>query len=179
MENIIRETERLYNKNADFWVRKSPKSFSDFIARPHALSACLPLDDKLCLDVGCGEGYFSRLLAARGAKKVSGIDLSLEMIKRAIDMEKTDPLGIQYYVGDITKPLSFKLSSIDLVTAIFVFNYLTIEDTQIALTNIKRVLRPNGHLLFVVPHPFLLCTWKHLEPFYESQHLNTPPDGRG
>lgn len=165
-ENIIKVTERLYDESADLWVRKSPKSFSDFIARPQALSACLPINDMVCLDLGCGEGYFSRLLATNGAKKVSGMDLSSEMIKRAIDIENMDTLGIQYCVGDITTPLPFESSSIDLVTAVFVFNYLTIEDTEKALINIRRVLRPNGHLLFVIPHPFLLCTWKHSTPFY-------------
>src|SRR5919202_2740933 len=54
------------------------------------------------LDAGCGEGFLSRMLAARGAR-VTGLDLSPRLIQLARDK---DPQGtIDYRVADLSRPL--------------------------------------------------------------------------
>lgn len=47
---------------------------------------------KHVLDVGCGEGYFSRVIADMGAS-VIGIDFSEPMIEAALEEERRNPLA--------------------------------------------------------------------------------------
>ena len=48
------------------------------------------------LDVGCGSGEHSRILAGLGAKTVTAFDLSADQIKIAQNSENAAPLGIKY-----------------------------------------------------------------------------------
>lgn len=52
------------------------------------------------MDIACGQGYYTRLLRARGASKVRGVDLSAHMIELARAQEAQHSLGIEYLVGD-------------------------------------------------------------------------------
>ena len=54
------------------------------------------LEGKRVLDVACGFGFYTRLLKQRGAAQVTGIDISLEMIRLAHQQEQAEPLGITY-----------------------------------------------------------------------------------
>ena len=63
---LIREAERLYDTTADKWVRDEPRMMSDFVARPYILEECQPkAAHGDCLDLGCGEGYFTPDAGAR------------------------------------------------------------------------------------------------------------------
>src|SRR5215471_524811 len=53
------------------------------------------------LDAGCGEGYLSRILAARGAR-VTGVDLSPRLVMLAGQKASAGP--IDYRVGDLSVP---------------------------------------------------------------------------
>src|SRR5262245_59602595 len=64
---------------------------------PGLLAACEPVGGLDALDLGCGQGYFARELARRGARVV-GIDLSDKMIAHARAHEQREPLGITYQV---------------------------------------------------------------------------------
>ncbi len=52
------------------------------------------------LDVACGEGFYTRMLRQRGAAKVTGVDVSEEMIALARKQEAVHRKGIDYLVGD-------------------------------------------------------------------------------
>jgi SAM-dependent methyltransferase len=66
---------------------------------PAQVALCGDVRGKRLLDVGCGNGYFSREMAHRGAR-VTGIDLSARMIEHAKRHEADAPLGIEYQVLD-------------------------------------------------------------------------------
>lgn len=51
------------------------------------------------LDLACGTGWYSRLIARAGAASVLGVDISAEMVAAAQHNENTVP-GIRYQVGD-------------------------------------------------------------------------------
>src|SRR5215475_9468554 len=69
------------------------------------------------LDVGCGNGYFARALARRGAR-VTGIDISPRMIEHAKQQETAEPLGIEDHVFDAAAlPADVVLQSFDMVTS--------------------------------------------------------------
>ncbi len=154
----------LYNHTADAWVRHQADSLSDFTARPRILDLCGEVRDERVLDLGCGEGYVSRQLRQRGAH-VIGVDISEEMIGRARQAEAAEPRGIDYRVGDASR-LHFREIGVDLVVAVFLFNYLDIEQTRRALHHVHRVLRPGGRLVFAVPHPAFPFISQARRPFY-------------
>lgn len=91
------------------------------------------------LDVGCGEGRFCRLLAARGVTTV-GIDTAESLIRQA---KLLDPTGD--YRTDGAEQLPFEDDSFDLVVAYL--SLIDIPDIRQAIEEMNRVLRPSGHLL--------------------------------
>jgi SAM-dependent methyltransferase len=154
---LIQEAERLYDTTADKWVRDEPRLMSDFIARPSILEECRPKAAQGdCLDLGCGEGYFTRMLARAGARSIVGSDVSTAMITRARRAEAQHPLHITYFVASITEAQPVALQAFDLVSAVHVINYLDFEHTLMAFRNVQRYLRPDGWFVFSVPHPFLV-----------------------
>lgn len=68
------------------------------------------------LDVGCGEGYFARELAKRGAE-VTAIDLSPALVAMARAEEECAPLGNDYRVMSAVRLEGFESGAFDLVTA--------------------------------------------------------------
>jgi len=159
-------TRNLYNRTASEWIRGEPISLSDFTARPFVLGLCEPVSGLRVLDIGCGEGYCSRELRRRGAAQVHGIDLSQGMIEAATLQEVEDALGISYEVGCATNLKQFNDDEIDLVVAVFLFNYLTIAQTEECMTEVARVLRPGGRFVFSVPHPSFPYMREPGYPFY-------------
>src|SRR6185503_8112351 len=84
---------------------------------PAQLAVCGEVGGREILDVGCGNGYFARALARRGAR-VAGIDISPRMIEHATRQEAAEPLGIEYRVLDAALlPAGFAAQSFDMVTS--------------------------------------------------------------
>lgn len=102
------------------------------------------------LDAGCGDGYMSRKLARLGAK-VTGVELSSEMLAFAKRDEGSEPLGIDYYWADIADIPFLHDDSFDLVLTNVVIG--DCQDYRGAFTEFARVLRPGGVYLFVDTHP--------------------------
>lgn len=148
-----RDPRELYDDSSGNWRRDEPTILSDYTARPFLLDWCHPIKDKSVIDLGCGEGYVSRMVARRGASEVTGIDLSPEMIRQAKTSEKEDPLGISYSVGDVRNLASIESDRYDIALAIFLFSYIDLESMNNALTEVFRLLRPGGRLVLSIPHP--------------------------
>jgi SAM-dependent methyltransferase len=162
--NLSTDTRTLYDQTAGNWSRHQPSSLSDYTARPQVMALCEPLAGKLVLDLGCGEGYCSRMLSQRGAHVV-GLDLSERMIALAREAESAEPLGIRYDVADATTA-DLGEASVDLVVAVFLFNYLGVEQMRKTMANVHRMLKPGGHFVFAVPHPAFAFMRAPAPPFY-------------
>jgi SAM-dependent methyltransferase len=59
----------------------------------NSVEACVPIERKSVLDVGCGPGHYSITLAKRGAAKVVGIDFADGMLKIAADHARQAGVG--------------------------------------------------------------------------------------
>jgi ubiquinone/menaquinone biosynthesis C-methylase UbiE len=99
---------------------------------------------KKVLDVGVGTGFLSTTLAKMG-HDVVGIDLSEEMIKNARKKMDARGLKVKLELGD-AENLPFEDESFDAVVNRAVL--WTLPNPQKALSEWKRVLKPNGTLCF-------------------------------
>ena len=106
----------------------------------------IPADARV-LDVGCGSGWASRLMAQRASKgRVVGIDISDEMVKVARD-SSTSFSNIQYRVASAEK---LPYADADFSHAFSMESLYYYEDMLIALKEIARVLEPDGMFVCVV-----------------------------
>jgi len=99
------------------------------------------------LDVGCGTGYFARMLAdAVGPNgQVVGIDAAPEMIAYATRKARSQP-NCRFELGS-AEALPFADASFDVVVTSFVIHHLP-QDVQLAaVREMRRVLQPGGRLL--------------------------------
>ncbi len=106
---------------------------------PVMLAQCGDVRGLRTLDLGCGEGRFSRMLAERGAC-ATGIDLTRELLATAAQRRNGED---GYVLGD-AEPLPFASASFDLVVS-----YVTlvdIVDYRAAIAECARVLRCGGRL---------------------------------
>jgi SAM-dependent methyltransferase len=92
------------------------------------------------LDFGCGAGAFAAELAGAGADVV-GVDVSAEALRRATGAHA----GLQLREMAIGMPLPFADASFDVIWAGDVLTHIL--DLAAALSEFRRVLRPEGRLL--------------------------------
>jgi cyclopropane fatty-acyl-phospholipid synthase-like methyltransferase len=71
-----------------------------YVQYPSALKLIGDVKNKKVVDIGCGEGIFSRILSREGAKVV-GFDISEKQIDEAGRNERKEGLGINYFVADM------------------------------------------------------------------------------
>jgi SAM-dependent methyltransferase len=96
------------------------------------------------LEYGCANGERSRDLSGN-AKTVKGIDISDVAIARATELNGLD--NVRFYVMDAMN-MTFKDKQFDLVFGSGIIHHL---DTERSMKEISRVLRPNGHAIFLEP----------------------------
>jgi ubiquinone/menaquinone biosynthesis C-methylase UbiE len=105
---------------------------------------------KKILDLACGEGYNTRILAKRGARIV-GVDFSKKMIEFARQTEKEEKLGIKYYVSDASRLKEFQSDCFDIVTCFMAL--MDIENYEEATREVARVMKKTGRFIFSITHP--------------------------
>lgn len=70
------------------------------LVNPVLLRMLGDLSGQRVLDAGCGNGYFSRMLARRGAT-VTGVEPASALFDFAVHKEEAEPLGIRYVQADL------------------------------------------------------------------------------
>ncbi|HYB68835.1 MAG TPA: class I SAM-dependent methyltransferase [Candidatus Acidoferrales bacterium] len=148
-DKVSREWDEASKSWADF-VRMGKDYFRDEMNNPAALKIVGRVKDKQLLDLSCGEGYNTRILAKKGARVV-GVDFSKEMIKQARQREKRDRLGIRYYVSDAADLKELESACFDVVTCFMAL--MDIERYEDAISQVARVLKKNGRFVFSITHP--------------------------
>lgn len=122
--------------------------------RPAMLELLPPLTDTRVLDAGCGAGWYAAELARRGAL-VTAVDSSAAMIRYARERFKSPALmasQVDLRVADLGQRLSFAPdASFDGIVSSLVLHYL--RDWDVPLAEFRRVLKPDGWLVFSTHHP--------------------------
>jgi ubiquinone/menaquinone biosynthesis C-methylase UbiE len=104
----------------------------------------LDLEGKTVADVGCGEGRFTRILAARAAH-VTGIDINEDSLARAT--AHPDNAGRHARAED----MPFDDNSLDVVVFSNSLHHVAPEMMTKAMTEAHRVLKPGGFLYVMEP----------------------------
>lgn len=107
----------------------------------------LPATGRRLLDIGCGAGKFTRLMAQRGAE-VSGIDANAEVIAEAERAAADAGLAIAFHHGR-GEALPFADKSFDIV--VFSNSLHHMGDMDGALDEAARILTPDGSLYVMEP----------------------------
>ena len=100
------------------------------------------------LDVGCGGGHWTRTVLSQlpTDARMGGPDREAAFL--ALARERCDASRTEFMVGTAEK-LPFEDNTFDLVTCQLVL--IHVQDPLVALTELKRVLRPGGLLLVAEP----------------------------
>lgn len=109
------------------------------------LASQLPEPPSDVVDLGCGTGTLSLLLAEAG-HRVRGLDLAPRMIERARTKATETGLQVEFVVGDAAAP-TYPPGSADVVLCRHVL--WALPDPETALAHWAALLRPGGRLLLV------------------------------
>ena len=148
-ENIKKEWDNAAESWTDF-VRKGKDYNRDELNNPATFKLIGNVRGQFVLDLACGEGYNTRILARKGAK-VTGVDFSEKMIELARQEELKEKLGITYYVSDAVNMKQLSSNHFDLV--ICFMSLQDIEHYEDAISEVARVLKKNSRFIFSIPHP--------------------------
>lgn len=135
------------------------KAFTEIVTN-NMLNAIGDVKGKNVLDLGCGEGYFTRLLAGRGAQ-LKAIDGSTKMIELAKSASGEE---ISFGVGDITSNLPYETNSFDLVVCHMVL--MDIENINPIFKEVARVLKAKGEFFFSIVHP---CYYQAIGDWFDIE----------
>ena len=155
----------LWDEHAQWWI----DGFTDG-ADPEYVEQIIPLAvEELAgrhkiLDLGCGDGQIARALAAQGSD-VLGVDPTQLHIDVAIERGG----GPRYLLGGATN-IPADDETFDAVVACLVFEH--IDQMDEAMTEVARVLKPNGQFSFFLNHPLLQTPGSG----WIDDHIIDPPE---
>ncbi|MCD6302370.1 MAG: class I SAM-dependent methyltransferase [Anaerolineae bacterium] len=126
----------------DAWYVTPLGRAADQAEQAALLRLAQPSRGELALDVGCGTGHFSAMLAAAGAV-VTGCDTSRAMLAHA---RRNHP-DLRWHLAD-ARELPYADASWDLVLSVTMLEFVR-EPTR-ALDEMWRVIKPGGRLVVAV-----------------------------
>ena len=116
---------------------------------PNHLESLGDVSGKTVLDLACGEGFYTRLIRAKGAARVVGVDVSPEMVALARQQEQDAPLGIEYLASAAESVPN--LGTFDVVSAAYLLNCAPDRAILHGMTRaIARSLKAGGRLVATI-----------------------------
>jgi len=126
---------------------------------------------KKVLEIGCGGGQCAIAFAKRGAL-ATAIDISDAQIEFARRLAHQQGVQVTFLQGNVEDLSPVPNDSQDVVFSAYAFNY--VEHLDRCLTEVQRVLVPDGLLVFSVEHPFWLCLAEESLTIERSYHDRSP-----
>ncbi|MCE7935576.1 MAG: class I SAM-dependent methyltransferase [Chlorobi bacterium CHB2] len=140
----------------------------------------VPISGAKIIEIGCAEGGNLCAMAERGAAKLVGTDINEPRLVHAKQIAEKLGLDITYSTHDVIydEPLPEWIGHFDIAMLRDVIEHL--DNAEIALRNIRRVLKPGGVLYVTFPpyysafggHQQTLVNWSSKVPF---MHLLPKP----
>jgi len=130
------------------------------------------VENKIVLDIACGEGYGASILSKK-AQKVIGVDIDKETIAYAKDKYKIK--NVEFHVGSVSSIPVIGENVFDVIVSNETIEHVSIKDQELFLQEVKRLLKPDG--LFIVSTPNKLTYSDipknknpfHIKEFYEAE----------
>lgn len=140
-----------WNQISEEWCDIAPNNETRLhFIMPYMLRLMGDVSGKRILDLGCGEGGYSRELTCKNAEVVA-IDCAEYSIEYAKRQSLKDGLDIKYYIRNSNDLYGFENSSFDIVLCSMML--MDCEDLDGTIKEISRVLKPSGKLFASVLHP--------------------------
>ena len=162
------------------FVRGGKDYYRDEMNNPAVFKVIGNVRNERVLDLACGEGYNTRILARKGARVV-GVDFSTELIRMAKQTEQREKLGVRYRVSDAADLKDFESERFDVVTCMMAL--MDIERYEDAISEVARVLKRDGRFVFSITHPCFeygdtvngepIAEWKYEEDRTDSRERRT------
>lgn len=140
MNNYNKET---YYEQPEFWVDNLSNNLDEKLRLDETLKM-IPDNMQTILDVGCGNGFLTNVLAKSNYERLVGFDCSNEALKH---------LNTETILGNISS-LPFEDKSFDLVTCLETIEHLTEDDYLKGITEIQRVAKK--YIIISVPNEEVL-----------------------
>lgn len=154
------EAGKMWNENAEVWTELSRKGYDvyrDYLNSPAFFEMLPDINNKKGLDIGCGEGYNTRIASKNGGI-MTGIDVSEIFIKYAKEHEQQENLDIDYYLSSASD-LPFEDASFDFAMA--TMSFMDIPEQKTSIKEAYRVIKQGGFFQFSISHPcFFTPKWK-------------------
>ncbi len=155
-----RETGRYWERNAETWAplaRMGCDVYRDACNTPGFMAMLPDVAGLDGLDIGCGEGYNTRMAARRGVR-MTALDIASTFLGYARQGECETPLGIRFLRGS-GLALPFADGSFDFAMA--TMSLMDMPGHASVFAEVRRVLRPDGFFQFSICHPcFTTTRWK-------------------
>ena len=156
-QRISHSAQNIYD-NQEFYekykaMRNSPEELNQVLEQP-AIKSLLPsCKHASVLELGCGSGQFCNYLIRQGADKVTGVDISKNMLEDAAEYITDNRVTL---VESSIEDFEFGHAEYDVVVSSLAFHY--INDLHTVLKKISTCLRDNGYLVFSMEHPIITCS---------------------
>ena len=105
------------------------------------------------LDIGCGSGKqcFSYYDYLKGQAKITGGDVSEDLLKQARAEDKRRNSGIKFVQLDFNRPFTFERDSFDFISCCFAIYYA--ENVPFTIDEIYRIAKMGGRFFTTGPMP--------------------------
>ncbi|MFN8446088.1 MAG: class I SAM-dependent methyltransferase [Caldilineaceae bacterium] len=156
LQQAHQSTLDAWNSNATHWDNQMGDAGNIFVNQliwPSAQRLLALQAGERVLDAGCGNGLYSRRLAALGAEVV-GFDFAESMIERARQYSNPTGKTIEYHVLDGTDEaalLTLGEARFDAALSTMVLMDMAVIDPLFRA--LAKLLRPGGRFVFSVCHP--------------------------
>ena len=143
------------------WIRKS---YSRGWRQKNGLWAIAsklsgPLEGKVVLDVGCGDGWYTAKMVTHAAKTI-GVDYS----DKAIDFARIILPKAEFHAASMVE-MPVPQKSVDIAFCFQVIEHIPLPDLPAAIGGLARVLKDDGVLIISVPSTLRKRSTAHFQHF--------------
>ena len=169
-QTIIMQTEPDNSHQMNFTGERFVPEIDDHVMQmehlQRYLSVCKVVEKLNVLDVACGEGYGSSLMA-ENAGRVTGVDISHEAIEHA--KKRYNHSNLDYIRGSATDLSMFQNETFDAVISFETIEHIDETSQQLFLKEIKRVLKSDGFLIMSTPDKKI---YSDLHNYHNEYHIH-------
>lgn len=137
---------------AGYWNERAGDSgevYKKFVLDPVMFKFIGNLENKVVLELGCGNGYLAKKFLLQNPKKVILMDISEYNLSYA--KERCSDKKVDFITQDATKKWKIDSNSVDVVYSIMMLN--EVANIKTPIQEAFRVLRKNGVFTFATVHP--------------------------